>query len=272
MICFPAAKINLGLAITERRNDGYHTIESVFYPLPIYDALEAVPAEHSTCNLTVAGLAIAGDQTNNLVVRAWEVLHRLHHIPGVDAALLKRIPMGAGLGGGSSNGAHMLLLLNNLFALRLNNATLEAYAAELGSDCPFFINQKPSFVTGRGEVLEAIDLNLSEWWLMLIHPGIHVGTKEAYQLISPYRADVDLREIVQLPPTQWAGKLKNDFQGPVIERYPEIQKALDALISVGAVYTAMSGSGSAVYGLFSSVPETPPVPSHWSISICDLSA
>ena len=270
MIRFPAAKINLGLAIIERRNDGYHSLESVFYPLPIYDALEAVPADHGTCNLTVTGLAIAGDQTNNLVVRAWEVLHRACRIPGVDAAVLKRIPMGAGLGGGSSDGAHMLLLLNALFNLQLSNEALEGYAAELGSDCPFFIYETPSFVTGRGEVLEPIDLDLSEWWLMLIHPGIHVGTKEAYQLISPYRADVDLREIVQHPPTQWTGKLKNDFQTPVIERYPEIQKALDALISAGAVYTAMSGSGSAVYGLFSQAPETPVAPPHWSISICDL--
>jgi 4-diphosphocytidyl-2-C-methyl-D-erythritol kinase len=164
----------------------------------------------------------------------------------------------------------MLRLLNDLFNLQLSTEKLEAYAAELGSDCPFFIRQKPAFVTGRGEVLQGIDLDLSGWWLMLIHPGIHVGTKEAYGLISPSRADVDLREIVLQAPTQWAQQLKNDFQIPVIERYPEIQKALDALNAAGAVYTAMSGSGSAVYGLFAAAPKTPSLPTHWSISTCAL--
>lgn len=272
MIRFPAAKINIGLAITERRSDGYHTIESVFYPVPFYDALEAVPADHGACNLSVSGLPIAGDQTNNLVVRAWEVLHRAHQIPGVDAALLKRIPMGAGLGGGSSDGAHMLLLLNDLFDLQLSTAQLEVYAAALGSDCPFFIRQKPAFVTGRGEVLESLELDLSGWWLMLIHPGIHVGTKEAYGLISPCRADADLRDAVQLNPAEWKMHIKNDFQVPVIERFPEIQEAIGALEAAGAVYTAMSGSGSAVYGLFLEAPTAPQTPSHWSVFRCDLSA
>lgn len=270
MIRFPAAKINLGLAVTERRTDGYHNIESVFYPIPIFDALEAIPSQKHGCNLTIAGLHIPGSLDNNLVIRAWEILHRDYNIGGVEAALLKRIPMGAGLGGGSSNGAHMLLLLNDLFELSLSIEQLEVHAAELGSDCPFFIRQRPTFVSGRGEQLEAIDLDLSGWWLLLVHPGIHVGTKEAYGLVSPYRADARPIDIVRQHPSHWQGRLINDFQVPVSKKHPEILKALDALNQAGAVYTAMSGSGSAVFGLFSEETSIANAPKHWSISGCEL--
>lgn len=274
MIRFPKAKINIGLYITEKRPDGYHNIESIFYPVSFNDVIEAVKAPHSDCNLTVLKLAIDGDPKANLVYKAWELLHRRHGIGGVDAWLIKNIPMGAGLGGGSSNGAHMLVLLNELFELGLSTETLENYAAELGSDCPFFIQETPRLVSGRGEILEPCDVNLTGLHLVLIHPGIHVGTKEAYSLITPRsihpqkenseNASLRLRNLANTSIGDWQSIAVNDFEKPVCAVYEGIAPALDLLRSKGALFTSMSGSGSAVYGLFDRMPQLPEHPG-WTV-------
>lgn len=265
MIRFPKAKINIGLHITEKRPDGYHNIESVFYPVNFNDVLEAVKAPHGDCKLEVLKLTIDGDPKANLVYKAWELLHRRHGIGGVDAYLIKNIPMGAGLGGGSSDGAHMLVLLNDLFELNLDTTTLEHYAAELGSDCPFFIEETARFVSGRGERLEPCTLSLKGYHLVLIHPGIHVGTKEAYSLITPRSihpqkenfetASKQLRHLADAPIETWPAIAVNDFQYPVCAAFEGITPALDLLKSHGAIFTSMSGSGSAVYGIFEHLPK-----------------
>lgn len=260
MIRFPKAKINLGLFITEKRSDGYHNIESLFVPIDLFDALEAVQANHHACHLTVAGLEIVGASDDNLIVRAWKLLNHRHGIGGVDCWLVKRIPMGAGLGGGSSNGAHMLLLLNDLFNLKLSISTLEVYAAELGSDCPFFIGQVPALVSGRGERLQPIDFSLAGYHLALIHPGVHVSTKDAYAMVRPASATpgsrpdhlplAPLADLPTHPIGRWHKIAINDFQEPVSVVYPQVKEALETLENAGALFTSMSGSGAAVYGIF----------------------
>lgn len=270
MLRFPGAKINIGLFVTGKRDDGYHNIESIFYPVEFTDALEAVIASHDACKLHLSGRPIDGSLQNNLVVKAWQLLHQHHNIQGVDAYLIKKIPMGAGLGGGSSNGANMLLLLNDLFELNLSNDVLLKYAAQLGSDCPFFISNQPSFVSGRGELIESIDLSLSGKWLMVIHPGIHVSTPEAYGLISPYRADVSLKEMVSLPPMDWGSMAINHFEKPVSEKYPVIKDVRRMLEEAGSIFTSMSGSGSAVYGIFETPPKLGDLPESWTVNQCVL--
>lgn len=270
MLRFPKAKINIGLYVTSKRQDGYHTIESIFYPIPIADALEAVKADHSTCQLSIHGLTVAGDLENNLIFKAWKLLHDNYGIGGVDAWLIKQIPMGAGLGGGSGNGAHMLLLLNDLFELHIDTDTLETFAAKLGSDCPFFIRETPAYVTGRGDVMEPIDLDLSGKWLTLIHPGVHVGTKEAYSLITPIPAENDLRQLASLPLNEWGAMAINHFERPVAALHPVVREALSILQERGATFASMSGSGSAVYGIFERDPGAFGLPAGWTVQTCQL--
>lgn len=270
MIRFPKAKINIGLYVTGKRPDGYHNIESVFYPIPIADALEAVKAKHNTCQITIHGLPVSGATEQNLIYKAWQLLHESHHIGGVDVWLIKQIPMGAGLGGGSSDGAHMLMLLNELFELDLDHQTLETYAARLGSDCPFFIHEAPAFVTGRGDVMQPINIDLSGKYLALIHPGVHVGTQEAYSLISPAPPNGDLQSLTSLPMEQWANLAVNDFEKPVSKTYPVVNDALQMMRSRSATFASMSGSGSAVYGIFEHDPETFDLPVGWRQHTCQL--
>lgn len=270
MIRFPKAKINIGLYVTAKRADGYHTIESIFYPIPIADALEAVKADHGHCKLNVHGLNIEGASDDNLIVKAWKLLHDAHGIGGVDAWLIKQIPMGAGLGGGSSDGAHMLLLLNDLFELNLDVSTLENFAAQLGSDCPFFIQEQPAYVTGRGDIMQPINIDLSKKWLTLIHPGVHVGTKEAYSLITPEAAPDDLRKLARLPLNDWEKIARNHFEQPVAALHPVVEEALLMLRNKNATFASMSGSGSAVYALFDHDPGEFGLPAGWTIHTCQL--
>ncbi len=265
MVVFPNAKINIGLFVTEKRTDGYHNIESIFAPLPIHDVLEAVQDPgHPDCTLQLSGAAIDGPVENNLVWRAWELMHDKYGIGGVQAALRKNIPMGAGLGGGSADGAYMLLLLNRLFELNLSAEALEELAARLGSDCPFFIKGQPSLVTGRGEKLKPVNLDLSGLHYALIHPGIHIGTAQAYGLIKPAPSAFDLNELPELAIEEWQQKAINDFQHPVEEHYPEVREALLTLRNAGAAYVSLSGSGSAVFGIFREMPPQPEaLPEHW---------
>lgn len=280
MIRFPGAKVNIGLYVTSKREDGYHNIESVFYPVPVYDVLEVVPARNAACALKMFGLPIEGAVSNNLVTKAWQVLHDAHGIPGVEAALYKNIPMGAGLGGGSSDGAHMLLLLNDLFKLQLTEEALLDFAGQLGSDCPFFIQNQAAFVSGRGEELHPLPLSLKGTWLTLIHPAIHVGTAEAYSLIQPKaphdwvpllnELQTDLRELSHIDRALWSGIALNQFEEPVCQQHPGVSLALQYLNGAGAWYQSMSGSGSAVFGLFTSKPAIQSLPEGWTSFSCEL--
>lgn len=250
MLVFPNCKINLGLYITNRRDDGYHDLETVFYPIKLRDVLEIVPAQETV--LYLSGKPIAGDGTNNLVLKAFHLLQAdfKERITPVDVHLLKNIPMGAGLGGGSADGAFMLRLMNDYFKLGLTQKQLIAYALQLGSDCPFFINNTPQFATGRGEVMEPIALDMASYSLQLICPEVHVSTAEAFKLIQPKPATFDLRTLPATPVSSWKELVKNDFEEPVFKAHPELKKIKDALYEQGAIYASMTGSGSSIYGIF----------------------
>lgn len=256
MITFPIAKINLGLNVVERRQDGYHNLETVFYPVPIKDALEVqVMDSHfpSTvdCDIKISNLTIEGDEQKNLVVRAYNLLkQQFPELPRVHAHLYKEIPTQAGMGGGSSDGASMLLLLNKMFSLGLSEHQLIDMAAKLGADCPIFILNRPCYAEGIGEKLTPINLDLSGWKLAVVRPDIPVPTKEAFSRIVPKRPLQNCRTIVEQPVETWRAHLTNDFEESVFALHPEIGQIKEQLYDLGAVYASMSGSGSALFGLF----------------------
>lgn len=248
MIAFPNAKINIGLNITSKRADGYHNLSSCFLPIAWKDALEIVPA--AQFEFTSSGLEIPGDGSGNLCVKAYELLKEKHDIPPVKMHLHKVIPMGAGLGGGSADGAFALKLLNDQFEIGLTNAQLETYAKILGADCPFFIDNKPKLVTGMGEVMGEISIDLSGYSIVVVFPGIHVNTKTAFGGIMPKAPDYDLKSILQQSPKTWQGTVINDFEETVFATHPEIQIIKEKLLELGAEYASMTGTGSAVFGVF----------------------
>lgn len=249
MISFPNCKINLGLNIVGKRPDGYHDLETIFYPINIKDVLEVI--QQSDFNFTSTGLTIEGDQENNLCVKAYHLLKKdFPELPDVHMHLHKVIPMGAGLGGGSSDGAFALKLLSKKFHLNLSDEQLIHYALQLGSDCPFFIINKPCFATGRGEKMEPIDLNLSNYQIVIINPGIHVSTKSAFSQLAPKKPFISSKEIVAEPIEQWKQLLKNDFEETVFKQHPGIEEIKNTLYAKGAVYASMTGTGSTVYGVF----------------------
>ena len=253
MITFPNAKINLGLNVVNRRLDGYHNLETVFYPINLCDALEFVPAVKTSLN--VAGLPVAGDIEQNLVVRAFRLLQRDFQLPELEIALLKNIPMGAGLGGGSADAAFMLKLLNEHFRLNLSAEQLETYAAKLGADCPFFIRNKPVFAAGIGNEFSSLEVSLKGCYLVLVKPDVHVSTAEAYAHVACQRWHVPLMEVMAMPLEKWREYLFNDFEISVFEAHPELAVIKQQLYDTGAVYAAMSGSGSTLYGIFKTKPE-----------------
>ncbi len=248
MIAFPNAKINIGLNITSKRADGYHNLSSCFLPIDWKDALEVVPSE--LFEFTSSGLDIPGDSNGNLCVKAYELLKNKHDIPPVKMHLHKVIPMGAGLGGGSADGAFALKLLNDLFEIGLTKGELETYAKTLGADCPFFIDNKPKLVTGIGEVMEDVTVDLSGYELVVVFPGIHVSTKTAFSGITPREPNYDLRATLQEPPKNWQGTVVNDFEETVFAAHPEIQQIKGQLLEQGAHFASMTGTGSAVFGVF----------------------
>lgn len=253
MVLFPNAKINLGLNIISKRSDGYHDLESIFYPILIRDAIEII--ENEDLEISNSGLVIEGDKQNNLCLKAYHILKKDYpHLPTVQMHLHKVIPMGAGLGGGSANGAFTLKLLNEKFDLSLSEKQLLDYALQLGSDCPFFILNKPCFAKGRGELLEQISLDLTSYKFIIVHPGIHISTAWAFSQLSERLPRPDnsktIKEFIQQPISTWKDELKNDFEEPVFSQYPEIKKIKKDLYDAGALYSSMSGSGSAVYGIF----------------------
>ena len=253
MITFPNAKINLGLNIVEKRPDGYHNLETIFYPINLQDALEVTRRENNDKEYTlhISGSPLEGEPEDNLVVKAYKLLKKDY--PGllpVDIHMYKHIPAGAGLGGGSSDAACMIKLLNDKFSLGLSTERMEEYAVKLGADCAFFIRNKPVFATGIGNLFEPVELSLKGYHIILIKPDIFVSTRDAFAEIKPVRPAVSLKEIVKQPRETWKSSMKNDFEDSVFKKFPEIAAIKDELYDLGAVYAAMSGSGSSVYGIF----------------------
>ena len=257
MIQFPNAKINLGLNVVSKRSDGYHNLETVFYPLPIYDSLEVVQSKglDGDFEFSASGINIDGDAECNLIIRALKLLSSEHQIPFLKVHLHKVIPMGGGLGGGSSDGAFMLKLLNEMFDMSLSDEQLIKYAVKLGADCPFFIKNRPAYATGIGEILEPIELSLAGVYLVLLNPNIHVSTKLAFSKILPMKSVTCVKEIVFNPRYEWKDMLINDFELSVFSAFPIINEIKKSLYSHGAFYSSMSGSGASVYALFESKPE-----------------
>lgn len=252
MITYPNAKINLGLNITEKRPDGYHNLETVFYPIPLQDALEVKPLDgENEYLLKIAGTQITGEPEDNLVIKAYRLLKQdYHHLPSIDIHMFKHIPTGAGLGGGSSDAAFMLKLLNEKFSLHISVSQLEEYAARLGADCAFFIQNKPVFASGIGNIFEPIELSLKGYYLVLVKPDIFVSTKEAYALVKPQKPQLSLKDIIHKPIEEWKNTMVNDFEKSVFHKFPEIAAIKDKLYDMGAIYASMSGSGASVFGLF----------------------
>lgn len=255
MIVFPNCKINLGLHVLRKRNDGFHELETVFYPLPLHDILEIVYLKKMRGEPGVpfsqSGLEIAGEQGNNLCMRAFRLLKKKYpNMPSIQMHLHKQIPAGGGLGGGSADGAFALRILNELSNLRLTEEQLLKFAAQLGSDCPFFIINKPCFSKGRGEKPERIAIDLSNYKFLIVNPGIHVDTGSMFATIKPAKPEKPLKEIISGPIEKWKAEMKNDFEKVIFPLYPEIARIKDELYNSGAVYASMSGSGSSVYGIF----------------------
>ena len=248
MLTFPAAKINLGLHVKEKRADSFHTIETLFYPLDFHDVLEIVPSE--TTSLILSGLKIEGEKENNLCMKAYQLLCEIFDLPPVAIYLHKLIPSGAGLGGGSSDAAHTLKLLDKLFNLRLTAEQLLHYAAMLGSDCPFFLHHEAMLATGRGEILSPFPVNLQGKYIIVVKPPIFVSTAMAYADVIPRQPLVPLSEILKQPIEKWKNILVNDFEDTVFIKYSELAHSKQQLYDAGAFYAAMSGSGAALYGLF----------------------
>jgi 4-diphosphocytidyl-2-C-methyl-D-erythritol kinase len=249
MLSFPNCKINLGLRILRRRGDGYHELETVFYPLAVKDVLECIRSE--ALSFTSTGLPIPGDASANLCLKAWRLLKKdFPELPDVHIHLHKNIPIGAGLGGGSADGAFMLLLLDRQFRLGLSQEKLMDYAAQLGSDCPFFILNKPCLAEGRGEKLEPVNLDISGYKLALVSPGIHIGTAWAFSQCTPSGAGRSIREIIAQPVDTWKDQLVNDFEAPVLHTHPGLKKIKEKLYQAGAIYASMTGSGSSFFGIF----------------------
>lgn len=262
MITFPCAKINLGLNIVSKRPDGYHNLETVFYPIPLTDALEIkymdekFPSE-SPCDLKITGNDIDCNEEDNLVIKAYQLLAADFQLPRVHAHLVKRIPTQAGLGGGSSDAAYMIRLLDERFRLNIGIPEMERYAAKLGADCAFFITADPSYAEGIGDVLMPVDVpgaGLGGYYLAVVKPSVAVSTRDAYAAIVPKTPAKCCRDIVRQPIETWKDELVNDFEAPIFAMHPELAAIKQSLYDAGAVYAAMSGSGSALFGIFREQP------------------
>ena len=252
MLLNPPAKINLGLFITEKRPDGYHNLETVFYPIPVTDTLEVKKLEFETLpyRFQQAGRKIDGNQEDNLVVKTYMMLKEEFNLPPVDIYLDKRIPMGAGLGGGSSDAAYMMRAINEMFELGLSDAEMKSRISRIGADCAFFITDSPAYATGIGDILQPINLSLKGYYLVLVKPDLHISTREAYSGVKPHQSETDLRKMTEVPVKEWKTFVSNDFETSLFPRYPQLSAIKETLYEMGAVYAAMSGSGSCMYGLF----------------------
>jgi 4-diphosphocytidyl-2-C-methyl-D-erythritol kinase len=274
MIAFPCCKINLGLHVINKREDGFHNLETIFYPVHWSDMLEIVVDNESSegeVKFMSDGLTIEGNTENNLVIKAYKLFHQVFDLPAVKVFLFKKIPMGAGLGGGSSDAAYTLLLLNDLFSLQLTTIELEKYAAQLGSDCAYFIKRGVQLAKGRGELLEPIELDLKSYFLCLIKPDIHVSTAQAFSGVKK-RGDLvtSLNELIRLPMNDWRNVIQNDFEESVFKIYPELASIKNNLYDMGSKYAAMSGSGSTILGLFEVLPDLSNLKKTYTVFTCEL--
>ena len=270
MIRFPNCKINLGLRVLGKRNDGYHNLETIFYPVAIHDSLEILPAPSGERQprLSFSGLPVSGAIDSNLCTKAWHLLHHdFPQLPAVNVHLHKVIPMGAGLGGGSADGAFMLAMLNEKFDLGLPAGSLARYALQLGSDCPFFIYNRPCFAAGRGEVIEPISIRLGGYYFYIVNPNVHINTAEAFRELQYKNHTFSLKEIIQLPVIEWKEKLTNDFEEGILRKFPVIKEIKQQLYYNGAVYAAMTGSGSTVFGLFDAKPDMITLPDDYFVRL-----
>lgn len=248
MLTFPNAKINIGLNVLSRRRDGYHNLETVFYPVKITEALEVIEA--AEMSFETSGDEIPGFANENLCLKAYELLKKDFDIPPLKIHLHKKIPIGAGLGGGSADAAFFISLVNDKFKLEMDNSAMEGYCRQLGADCAFFIQNKPVFAFGKGDEFECIDLDLSNYHLVLVMPPVHVSTGEAYRGVVPGVPQESLKELIGLPVEGWRSAIKNDFEKSVFENHPSIRGVKKSLYEAGAIYASMSGSGASVYGIF----------------------
>lgn len=251
MLLFPNIKLNLGLRITGWRADGYHDLETAFLPVPgCGDALEAIPSPDGETRLHLSGIPIPGAAEDNLVLKAYQLLNERYPLPPLHIYLRKAIPAGTGVGAGSSDAAFALKLFARMGEHTIPEEELEALALQLGSDCPVFIRNRPAIGRGRGEVLEPPELPLKGYGVRIYFPAVHISTREAFAGITPQQPDEPLEALLALPPEQWQGRLANDFEPGIFARHPELAGLRDTLLRDGALYAAMSGSGSAVFGLF----------------------
>lgn len=248
MITFPNAKINLGLNITSRRSDGYHNLETIFYPVQIKDALEVI--ESAEMSFETSGIEIPGHANENLCLQAYDLLRKDFDLPNIAIHLHKQIPIGAGLGGGSADAAFFIKLINEKFQLSLDVKTMQSYCRKLGADCAFFIENKPLFAFEKGDVFEEVNLDLTAYHLVLIMPPVHVSTGEAYRGVKPKQPQQSLKELIKLPVEDWQGKITNDFEDHILKNHPQIRGVKLALLEAGALFALMSGSGASVYGIF----------------------
>ncbi|ALO16961.1 4-diphosphocytidyl-2-C-methyl-D-erythritol kinase [Salinivirga cyanobacteriivorans] len=254
MVVFPNAKINLGLNVRYKRDDGFHELETIMLPVPMVDILEILPADKT--ELFESGITLKGTpMEQNLIYKAWSLLKTQYDIPAIKIYLHKKIPSGAGLGGGSADAAFAIRALNEMFELNLSPLEMKKKAAMLGSDCAFFIENEPALATGRGEKLEPVQVDLKGKYLLLVVPGLHVSTAEAYGNIKPHESERLVRYVVTQPANTWQNDLINDFEASIFPVYPELKNIKENLYAHGAFYAAMSGSGSAIYGLFNDEPE-----------------
>lgn len=258
MIVFPNCKINIGLHVLNKREDGFHNIETIFYPVAFTDALEIIrnaDAQATDVTFTLSGLELDASAENNICVKAYRLLKKDYpQLPAVKIHLHKTIPSGAGLGGGSADGAYTLKLLNDQFNLQLSGEQLRSYALQLGSDCPFFISNKTCYASGRGEVLQPVSLNLENYKIVIVCPGIHINTAWAFSQMKVGHKSPSLLQVINNPIESWKTTIKNDFEEVIFPGHPQLKEIKDQLYSAGAVYASMSGSGSSLYGIFKDLP------------------
>lgn len=255
MIVFPNCKINLGLNVTQKRPDGFHNIETVFYPVKWHDSLEIIEDGTTPFDLKISGLKVSGNPEENLIFKAYKLLTQGAKLPGLKVHLHKVLPMGAGLGGGSSDAAFFLKLADKQLKLNLSTEKLTEMARKLGSDCAFFIENTPVFAKGKGDEFENVKINLNKYHILVVYPGIHSNTKEAYDGVVPKTPEKSIKQILNQPVETWKNDLINDFEKSIFKKYPEIEKLKNTLYQNGAIYSSLSGSGSAVFGIFKRKPE-----------------
>ena len=259
MVLYPHAKINIGLSIIEKRLDGFHNIETVYYPVSLCDTLIVEPAQNNAgtekLNFVCHGIDLPGcDTYNNLCCKAYRLLDSTFNLPPTDIRLYKVIPVGAGLGGGSSDAAYTLLALNDLYSLQISDKELEGYASQLGSDCTFFLQKSASFGIGKGDILKHISLSLHDYYILIVKPPVFINTAEAYSHVTPQKLKYHLLEALKEPVCQWRNTIFNDFEDSVFSKFPEIRKIKERLYDEGAIYASLSGSGASVYGIFEDNP------------------